>query len=78
MFLAFNNGIAATADELEIISSPDGQQEIVWAKDFQIVNGGQTTASIYHTWKKDKVDIDKIYVQTKLTVVKNVIILMRL
>lgn len=70
MFLAFNNGIAATADELEIISSPDGQQEIVWAKDFQIVNGGQTTASIYHTWKKDKVDIDKIYVQTKLTVVK--------
>jgi len=70
MFLAFNNGIAATADELKIISSPDGQQEIVWAKDFQIVNGGQTTASIYHTWKKDKVDIDKIYVQTKLTVVK--------
>jgi len=70
MFLAFNNGIAATADELEIILSPDGQQEIVWAKDFQIVNGGQTTASIYHTWKKDKVDIDKIYVQTKLTVVK--------
>lgn len=70
MFLAFNNGIAATADELEIITSPEGQQEIVWAKDFQIVNGGQTTASIYHTWKKDKVEIDKIYVQTKLTVVK--------
>lgn len=70
MFLAFNNGIAATADELKIISTPDGQKEIVWAKDFQIVNGGQTTASIYHTWKKDKVEIDKIYVQTKLTVVK--------
>lgn len=70
MFLAFNNGIAATADELKIISLPDGQQAIVWAKDFQIVNGGQTTASIYHTWKKDRVEIDKIYVQTKLTVVK--------
>ncbi len=70
MFLAFNNGIAATADELKIIAAPDGQQQIVWAKDFQIVNGGQTIASIYHTWKKDKVDIDKIYVQTKLTVVK--------
>jgi hypothetical protein len=70
MFLAFNNGIAATADELEIITVSNGQQEIVWAKDFQIVNGGQTTASIYHTWKKDKVEIDKIYVQTKLTVVK--------
>jgi len=70
MFLAFNNGIAATADELEIITLPNGQQEIIWAKDFQIVNGGQTTASIYHTWKKEKVEIDKIYVQTKLTVVK--------
>jgi len=70
MFLAFNNGIAATADELKIVSTSDGQKEIIWAKDFQIVNGGQTTASIYHTWKKDKVEIDKIYVQTKLTVVK--------
>ncbi|MFW5871809.1 MAG: AIPR family protein, partial [bacterium] len=70
MFLAFNNGIAATADELELKNLADGGKVIVWAKDFQIVNGGQTTASVYHTWKKDKVDIDKIFVQTKLTVVK--------
>ncbi|MGQ1945486.1 AIPR family protein [Geofilum sp. OHC36d9] len=70
MFLAFNNGIAATADELELRKLPDGSKAIVWAKDFQIVNGGQTTASVYHTWKKDKADIDKIFVQTKLTVVK--------
>lgn len=70
MFLAFNNGIAVTADELELKNLADGGKAIVWAKDFQIVNGGQTTASIYHTWKKDKADIDKIFVQTKLTVVK--------
>jgi len=70
MFLAFNNGIAATADELELQDLPNGGKAIVWAKDFQIVNGGQTTASVYHTWKKDKADIDKIFVQTKLTVVK--------
>jgi len=70
MFLAFNNGIAATADELEIKIMDDGSSAIVWAKDFQIVNGGQTTASIYHTWKKEKAEIDKIFVQTKLTVVK--------
>ncbi len=70
MFLAFNNGIAATADELELQVLSNGGKAIVWAKDFQIVNGGQTTASVYHTWKKDKADIDKIYVQTKLTVVK--------
>jgi len=70
MFLAFNNGIAATADELGIKELPDGEKAIVWAKDFQIVNGGQTTASVYHTWKKDKAEIDKIFVQTKLTVIK--------
>lgn len=70
MFLAFNNGIAATADELELQDLSNGGKAIVWAKDFQIVNGGQTTASVYHTWKKDKADIDKIFVQTKLTVVK--------
>jgi hypothetical protein len=70
MFLAFNNGIAATADELEIKIMEDGSSVIVWAKDFQIVNGGQTTASVYHTWKKEKAEIDKIFVQTKLTVVK--------
>jgi hypothetical protein len=40
-------------------------------KDLQIVNGGQTTASIYHTWKKDKADISNIFVQIKLTVIKN-------
>ncbi len=37
----------------------------------QIVNGGQTTASIYHTQKKDKADISNIFVQVKLSVVKN-------
>jgi hypothetical protein len=70
MFLAFNNGIAATADELKLTELPNGEKAISWAKDFQIVNGGQTTASVYHTWKKDKAEIDKIFVQTKLTVVK--------
>ena len=70
MFLAFNNGIAATADEIKINEIGNGDKAIVWAKNFQIVNGGQTTASVYHTWKKDKADIDKIFVQTKLTVIK--------
>ncbi|MBR8834023.1 MAG: AIPR family protein [Stigonema ocellatum SAG 48.90 = DSM 106950] len=35
----------------------------------QIVNGGQTTASIYQAVKKDKADISNIYVQAKLSVV---------
>jgi hypothetical protein len=72
MFLAFNNGIAATADEIELVDSEDGKGKIISVvKDLQIVNGGQTTASIYHTQKKDKADISKVFVQVKLSVVKN-------
>ncbi len=72
MFLAFNNGIAATADEIELENSVDGNGKIISVvKDLQIVNGGQTTASIYHTLKKDKADISNIFVQVKLSVVKN-------
>lgn len=72
MFLAFNNGIAATADEIELVKSTDGKGFFISkVKDFQIVNGGQTTASIYHTLKKDKADISGIFVQCKLNVVKS-------
>ena len=70
MFLAFNNGIAATADSVEIEKNESGYV-IAKVNDFQIVNGGQTTASIYHTWKKDKKDVSGIHVQVKLSVVKN-------
>ncbi len=72
MFLAFNNGIAATAEKIEIDKSEDGKGLVIsYVEDFQIVNGGQTTASIYHTLKKDKANISGISVQLKLSVVKN-------
>lgn len=73
MFLAFNNGIAATAEKIELIDLPNNEGKgIGYVKDFQIVNGGQTTASIYHTWKKNKnIDISKIFVQLKLTIINN-------
>lgn len=67
MFLAFNNGIAATADHIEL---DETKRYIKKINNLQIVNGGQTTASIYHTWKKDKVDISNIYVQMKISVIK--------
>lgn len=70
MFLAFNNGIAATADSLEVEKSADGIC-ITKVHDLQIVNGGQTTASIYHTWKKDKKEVSGVHVQLKLSVIKN-------
>lgn len=71
MFLPYNNGITATAEgvETKII---DNQLVITKLNDFQIVNGGQTTASLYHTQKKFKdADLSKIFVQMKLTVIKD-------
>lgn len=68
MFFAYNNGIAATADHIEFDRSGD---YITRINNFQIVNGGQTTASIYHTQKKHHADISQIAVQVKISVVKD-------
>jgi len=70
MFCAFNNGITAFARSVHL-DSTSGASGIISAEDFQIVNGGQTTASLYHTRLKDKADLSKISVQMKLTVVHN-------
>lgn len=66
MFFAYNNGVSATAIDVEIERSAAGTH-IVSARDFQIINGGQTTASLSNTRHKDKTDLRGIYVQMKLT-----------
>ena len=66
MFFAFNNGIAATAKNLEF-EKHNGEIRITSATDFQIINGGQTTALLLSTRLKDKVSLEKIFVQMKLT-----------
>lgn len=68
MFFAFNNGISATAMDVEITNTDHGRF-IAFARDFQIINGGQTTASISNARYKDKANLDEIYVQMKLTVI---------
>jgi hypothetical protein len=68
MFLAFNNGIAATADHIEL---DETNRYIKKIRNLQIVNGGQTTASIYNTARKDKADISNIYVQVKFSIIEN-------
>ena len=72
MFLAYNNGISATADKIELKDYESGVR-IAEIHNLQIVNGGQTTASIYHTFrdaKRDnKPDMSKIAVQVKLSVI---------
>ena len=51
MFLPYNNGITATAENVETVLY-DNQLYLTKLLDFQIVNGGQTTASLFHTQKK--------------------------
>lgn len=65
-FFAFNNGIAATATEVVVENRQVGRC-ISYVKGFQVVNGGQTTASLSAARYKDKVDLSQIYVQMKLT-----------
>ncbi|KEQ23277.1 AIPR family protein [Paenibacillus tyrfis] len=68
MFFAFNNGISATAAEVTIESTSEGKF-ITSVKDFQIINGGQTTASLSNARYKDKADLSAISLQMKLTVI---------
>jgi hypothetical protein len=68
MFFAYNNGITATAQGVETKRTGDGLQ-ITRITDLQIVNGGQTTASLFHTRRKDKADLGQIFVQMKLSVI---------
>jgi len=68
MFFAYNNGITATASAVEL----DENGNIVKIKNFQIVNGGQTTSSIYASHKNSNLDVSKISVQMKLSVVKDI------
>lgn len=67
-FVAYNNGLTITATGGEIIKRND-HITIKSLTDFQIVNGGQTTASIYFT-QKDGYDISKVKIMAKINVAK--------
>ena len=70
LFCAYNNGITVYAKEVEMVKLPCGASAISRVKDFQIVNGGQTTASLYHTRNTYRdTDLSNISVQMKLFVI---------
>lgn len=70
MFFAYNNGIAATASEVLLDNVVQGRY-IVSIKNLQIVNGGQTTASLSNARFRDKASLEGIFVQMKLTEIKD-------
>lgn len=73
MFLAYNNGISVTAESVEIVRDDNGKPSIKKIRDMQIVNGGQTTASIYNARKDKKInaDLSQVFVQMKLSVISS-------
>lgn len=72
MFLAYNNGIVLIADEVHLGESSYGGPGIRWMKGLQIVNGGQTTASIYFSKKKNpEIDLKRVRVPAKVIILHN-------
>lgn len=69
-FLAYNNGISMTAASVKVVDMEDGRRGIASIADLQIVNGGQTTASLHYAKVKSKVDLSDVFVQAKLSVVE--------
>lgn len=70
-FFTYNNGISTTAKSVTIVSDPACGSLITEFIDLQIINGGQTTATLAATNIKNNADLSGIYVQMKLTVLKD-------
>ena len=66
-FLAYNNGISITVEELDTVVTSDGTLAIRSIKGLQVVNGGQTVASIHRAKNRDKADLSSVRVQAKIT-----------
>lgn len=71
MFMAYNNGISTIAESITVDEGRSSGDivNITEITGWQIVNGGQTTASIYNAYKA-KLPLEQVNVQIKLSVIK--------
>ena len=60
-FFSYNNGISATAEKIVIEND-----KILKINDFQIVNGGQTTATIHYSRRRDKYSLKDVFIAVKI------------
>ena len=67
MFFAYNNGIAATASAATVASGMNGMR-LTHVTDLQIVNGGQTTATLAGALKEKLEGLNRTFVQMKLSI----------
>lgn len=70
-FLAFNNGLVLVCDEAAFERADDGNLGLSFLKGLQIVNGGQTTSSIYFASRDDRtIDLSHVMVPAKIIILK--------
>ncbi len=70
-FLAFNNGLVLVCDVAEFERADDGSLGLSFLKGLQIVNGGQTTSSIYFASRDDRtIDLSHVMVPAKIIILK--------
>ena len=69
-FMAYNNGLCVTAESVELVSDSNGRLVIKGITGLQIVNGGQTVATIHRTARTDRADLSRVFVQAKITVIQ--------
>jgi len=69
MFFAYNNGISTTAEKVDV-EFEDNVPYITRIENWQVVNGGQTTASIFATSTEKECDLSKVFVQMKISIVQ--------
>lgn len=70
MFFSYNNGISSTAAKIEL-KEVEGMLYITRLYDWQIVNGGQTTAAIAASLADRNVDLNKVFVPMKVSVIRD-------
>lgn len=70
MFFSYNNGISTTATDIEV-KEEEGALYITRLYDWQIVNGGQTTASIAASLNDREVELSKVFVPMKVSVIRD-------
>ena len=71
-FMAYNNGIVIVTDDLRLGPTAEGGPGILWMRGMQVVNGGQTTASLFFSQRKhsSEIDLRRVRVPAKVIVLK--------
>jgi hypothetical protein len=69
-FMAYNNGITVVAEKIVFGKLDNGDDGILSLEGMQIVNGGQTTASIHRASKEFGANLSEVFVQGKIVTVE--------